>query len=113
MSFGHDGLSSKLLKYIDTQVGDILACIINQSLLTGIFPDSLKLAKVAPVFKKDDPHLTDNYRPISLLPVISKVFEKVVFRQVYDYFDENNLLYKNQYGFRKKTFYRISWSRIS
>ena len=101
-SFGHDGLSSKLLKYIDTQVSDILACIINQSLLTGIFPDSLKLAKVAPVFKKDDPHLTDNYRPISLLPVISKVFEKVVFRQVYDYFDENNLLYKNQYGFRKK-----------
>ena len=101
-SFGHDGLSSKLLKYIDTKVADILACIINQSLLTGIFPDSLKLAKVAPVFKKDDPHLTDNYRPISLLPVISKVFEKVVFRQVYDYFNDNNLLYKNQYGFRKK-----------
>ena len=101
-SFGHDGLSSKLLKYIDTEVGDILACIINQSLLTGIFPDSLKLAKVAPIFKKDDPHLTDNYRPISLLPVISKVFEKVVFKQVYDYFNDNNLLYKNQYGFRKK-----------
>jgi len=57
---------------------------------------------VAPIFKKDDPHLTDNYRPISLLPVISKVFEKVVFRQVYDYFNDNNLLYKNQYGFRKK-----------
>ena len=101
-SFGHDGLSSKLLKYIDTKVGDILACIINQSLLTGIFPETLKLAKVAPIFKKDDPHLTDNYRPISLLPVISKVFEKVVFRQVYDYFNDNNLLYKNQYGFRKK-----------
>ena len=101
-SFGHDGLSSKLLKYIDFEIGDVLACIINQSLLTGIFPDSLKLAKVAPVFKKDDPHLTDNYRPISLLPVISKVFEKVVFRQVYDYFNDNNLLYKNQYGFRKK-----------
>ena len=48
-SFGHDGLSSKLLKYTDTQVGDILACIINQSLLTGIFPESLKLAKVAPI----------------------------------------------------------------
>ena len=90
------------MKYIDTEVADILACIINQSLLTGIFPDSLKLAKVAPIFKKDDPHLTDNYRPISLLPVISKVFEKVVFKQVYDYFNDNNLLYKNQYGFRKK-----------
>ena len=101
-SFGHDGLSSKILKHVAPEVGDILTSIINQSLLTGIFPDSLKLAKIAPIFKKEDPHLTDNYRPISLLPVISKIFEKVVFKQVYDYFNDNNLLYKNQYGFRKK-----------
>ena len=42
----------------------------------------------------------DNYRPVSLLPVISKVFEKIVFRQVYEYFTKNKLLYKSQYGFR-------------
>ena len=70
--------------------------------MTGIFPNSLKIAKISPIYKKEDPHLTDNYRPISLLPVISKVFEKAAFKQLYDYFNENKLLYKSQYGFRKK-----------
>ena len=101
-SFGHDGVSSILLKKLSPEIFKILTCIINQSLMTGIFPDSLKTAKISPIYKKEDPHLTDNYRPISLLPVISKVFEKVAFKQVYDYFNKNNLLYKSQYGFRKK-----------
>ena len=68
----------------------------------GIFPSKLKLAKVIPIYKKDDRHILDNYRPISLLSTMSKVFEKVVFHQVYDYFSSNNLFYENQYGFRKK-----------
>ena len=68
---------------------------------TGICPNKLKIAKVVPVFKKDDPHQPGNYRPISLLPAISKIFEKVVYKQVYNYMNENNLLYKSQYGFRK------------
>ena len=101
-SFGHDGVSSILLKKISPEINEVLTCIINQSLMTGIFPNSLKIAKISPIYKKEDPHLTDNYRPISLLPVISKVFEKVAFKQVYDYFNKNNLLYKSQYGFRKK-----------
>ena len=100
-SFGHDGLSSIMLKDIATSVSPILTCIINQSLCTGIFPESLKIAKIIPIFKKENPHITDNYRPVSLLPIISKIFEKVVFTQVYDYFNENKLLYKSQYGFRK------------
>ena len=100
-SFGHDGLSSIMLKGIATSVSPILTCIINQSLCTGIFPQSLKIAKIIPIFKKENPHITDNYRPVSLLPIISKIFEKVVFIQVYDYFTENDLLYKSQYGFRK------------
>ena len=54
--------------------------MINQSLRTGIFPDKLKIAKVLPFFKKGDASILDNYRPISLLPVISKVYEKVVFK---------------------------------
>ena len=101
-SFGHDGLSSILLKRIASKIQHVLTTIINQSLMSGIFPSSLKIAKISPIYKKEDPHLTDNYRPISLLPVISKIFEKVAFKQVYDYFNENNLLYKSQYGFRKK-----------
>ena len=46
---------------------------------TGIFPDELKIAKVVPIFKKDDPTLLKNYRPISLLPTIAKVIEKIIF----------------------------------
>ena len=99
-SFGHDNISTILLKTLASEIHIILTLIINQSLSTGIFPDELKIAKIKPIFKKDNPHRTDNYRPISLLPAISKVFEKVVYRQVYDCLTTNNLLYKSQYGFR-------------
>ena len=100
-SSGHDDLSSIQLKFISNDIIAILTRIINQSLFTGIVPNSLKIAKISPIYKKGDRHITDNYRPISLLPVISKVLEKVVFLQVYDYFVENKLLYDSQYGFRK------------
>ena len=76
-----------------------ITLILNQSLSTGIFPDRLKIAKIIPLFKKEDPHKLDNYRPISLLPAFSKIFEKAVFIQLYEYFNKNNLLYKSQYGF--------------
>ena len=100
-SSGHDGISAFLLKDINLIATPTITLIINQSLSTGIFPDKLKIAKVVPVFKKENPHMTGNYRPISLLPVISKVFEKIVFSQLYKYFNDNNLLYNSQYGFRK------------
>ena len=73
-SSGYDGISLKLLKKLES----VLTKLINQSLKTGIFPNKLKLGKVIPVHKKDDIHQMENYRPISLLPSISKVFEKVV-----------------------------------
>ena len=100
-SCGVDDISSKLLKTISPVIAAPLAHIINQSLCTGIFPDRLKIAKVIPLYKKDDPHMVDNYRPISLLPVLSKVFERAAFNQLYDYMQRNKLLYANQYGFRK------------
>ena len=101
-SCGYDELSSILLKKIANSIKPILTLIINQSLYTGIFPTKLKLAKVIPLFKnKGDCHLFDNYRPISLLPTISKIFEKVVHKQLYDYFTDNGLFYKSQYGYRK------------
>ena len=99
-SFGLDNISTILLKSISTEIYETLTLIINQSLSTGIFPDKLKIAKIKPIFKKENPNIPDNYRPISLLPAISKVFEKVAFIQVYAYFMENKLLYSSQYGFR-------------
>ena len=100
-SFGYDGISLKLLKRLESVLTKPLTLIINQSLKTGIFPNKLKLGKVIPVHKKDDIHQMENYRPISLLPSISKVFEKVVHHQIYLYFSRNNYLCSSQYGFRK------------
>ena len=101
-SFGIDDLSTRVLKSIQEPLIPILRVVINQSLLTGIFPEKLKLAKVKPLFKKEDRSLFENYRPISLLPAISKIFEKVVHKQVYDYFVSNNLFFNSQYGYRKQ-----------
>ena len=67
---------------------------------TGIFPDQLKLAKVIPLHKKDSQTNISNYRPISLLPSLSKVLERVAFEQLSTYFVSNNLFHNNQYGFR-------------
>ena len=75
--------------------------IINQILYTGIFPDHLKIARVLPLFKKDDQTIFSNYRPISLLPSFSKVIEKIIFNQLYEYFDCHKYFYPSQYGFRK------------
>ena len=78
-SSGHDGISIKLLKFLSPALVKPLSLIINQSLITGIFPEKLKRAKVLPLFRKGDETLIENYPPVSLLTPISKVFEKVVF----------------------------------
>ena len=100
-SSGHDGISLKLLEFLSPALIKPLTLITNQSLVTGIFPTKLKIAKILPTFEKDDATLLGNYRPISLLTSTSKLFEKIVFNQLYDYFHENQLSYSSQYGFRK------------
>ena len=102
-SCGFDGISTKLLKVIEPVILKSLTLLINQVLYSGVFPKKLKIAKVIPIFKKDDPSLFENYRPISLLlPTISKVLEKLIFIQLYSYFNETNFLNDNQYDFRAK-----------
>ena len=98
-SSGFDGLSTKLLKNIKTVLLKPITLIVNQMINTGIFPDKLKIAKINPIYKKDDETLFTNYRPISLLPSISKIFERVLFQQVYEYFQQKKLFYSSQYGF--------------
>ena len=80
-SAGHDGLSMKIIKRVIVKLSEPLCVIINQSLFSGIFPYKLKIARVIPVFKKDDNTILDNYRPISILPCISKIFEKIVLKK--------------------------------
>ena len=66
-----------------------------------MFPDELKLAKVVPIFKTGDEQLVQNYRPISVLPFISKIYKKIVANYLIDYLESQDLLYKYQFGFRK------------
>lgn len=99
-SCGFDGFSSKLIKKLQHVLVKPITLIVNQMINTGIFPDKLKIAKINPIYKKDDETFFTNYRPISLLPAISKIFEKVIFIQIYDFFQKKKLLYISQYGFR-------------
>ena len=95
-----DGISSRLLKASKTVVCKPLTLIINQTLTSGIFPDTLKIAKIIPLSKKGDKTLLENYRPISILPAISKFFERIMFNQIHNHFSMHNLFYSGQYGFR-------------
>ena len=99
-SCGFDDMSSKFIKQITPSIITPLTLVINQIFNTGIFPDKLNIAKVVPIFKKGDNTLMNNYRPISLLPVISKVIEKIICTQLSTYFENNKLFYDSQYGFR-------------
>ena len=101
-SSGHDEISVNLLKKIILQLTKPLTYIFNISLSSGKCPNSLKIAKVVPVFKrKDDASLLTNYRPISLLPSISKILEKIIHKRLYIFLQVNGLLIPNQFGFRK------------
>ena len=100
-SKGFDGISMKVIKHISDIILEPITLLINQSLMTNIFPTNLKIAKIMPLLKKPNVFTPDNFRPISLLPCISKIIEKCVFKQIFEYFEENNLLYGSQYGYRK------------
>jgi potassium voltage-gated channel Eag-related subfamily H protein 8 len=100
-SSGLDNISNKLLKHVKMEISEPLTLIINQSLSKGTFPVLLKISKVLPLHKKGDQNLIPNYRPISILPSISKIFERIMHNQLVEYFTNNNLFYENQYGFRK------------
>jgi len=99
-SSGIDGLSSKIMKAASSVLAIPLTDIVNCSLETGIFPQPWKFAKVVPLLKKGDPQAKENYRPVALLPVASKVLEAVVRSQLTSYFEDNNLLPNSQHGFR-------------
>ena len=100
-STGVDCISNKLLKYVRNVISEPLTLIINQMLNMGVFPDLLKISEVIPIYKKEDDTMFSNYRPISLLPSISKIFEKVILEQLTTYLNKNSLIHKHQYGFRK------------
>ena len=98
---GYDGIPMKIIKAAMHSLALPILHLCNQSFLLGQFPDDLKLAKVTPIFKAGDKSLPKNYRPISVLPVISKILEKIMYIRLIDHCESNNLLTDCQYGFRK------------
>ncbi len=96
---GPDGVGNRLLKEAAISIAEPLSHLFNFCLSLGHFPESWKLAHVIPIFKKNDPLLCTNYRPISLLPCISKVFEKALFNHIFTFLKENKLIDKRQSGF--------------
>ena len=96
------GLSNQIVKHVIDVIVGPLTYIINLMFLQGVFPDSLKLTKITPIFKKGNKDQPECYRPIAVVPIISKVIESCMFIQLYEYFSSNDLLYLHQYGFRPK-----------
>ena len=89
------------MSLINKEISIPLSILINQSFSLGVFPDNLKVAKVIPVHKKGSKLDLTNYRPISLLSNIDKIFENFLYIRVQGFLDKNNVLYSQQYGFRK------------
>ncbi|XP_054263804.1 uncharacterized protein LOC128987119 isoform X1 [Macrosteles quadrilineatus] len=100
-STGWDEIPVRLIKDCKEYIAAPLTKIINQSLKTGEFPTNLKTSIVRPIFKKGNRNLIENYRPVSLLPVFSKIIEKVVHTQLQEYLESNRLITNSQHGFRK------------
>lgn len=93
-------LSSEIIKGIIEEIIEPLATLFNLCITTGCFPTCFKYAKVLPLWKKGDKSLVDNYRPISIIPVLGKIFEIILKNRLVQYFVNNNLFSKYQYGFR-------------
>ena len=101
-SNGPNSIPVKILKLLCDQISVPISRLINRSFETGTFPSLLKTSKVVPVFKnKGSPLEVSNYRPISLLSNIEKIYEKVMYSRVTNFLDSHNLIYSRQFGFRK------------
>ena len=95
-------MSPRILKLFRHIISPTVAILFNNCMYAGIFPDVLKIARVIPLHKCGDRNLISNYRPISLLPVFSKIFEKLIHKRVVSFLDKHNVLYKKQFGFRRQ-----------
>ena len=99
---GWDNVSTRMIQICDDSIILPLAIIFKTALNSGIYPDQWKKANVVPVHKKDSKNLLKNYRPISLLPICEKIFEKCIYDTLYTYFESNSIFSPCQSGFRKE-----------
>ena len=102
----------RILKACSGIIAHILCKYYNWFIEQSIFPDIFKLAQVTPLFKKGESQLFENYRPISLLPIFGKIFEKIIFSRLHNFLSANNVISNQQFGFRKNhsTTHAINYS---
>ena len=97
---GLDKISARIVRECADLICVPICDIFNQSISQGIFPDDWKYARVTPLYKQGDRGDVNNYRPISVIPIVAKVFERIVYEQLYAYLEEHDILCQNQSGFR-------------
>ena len=100
-STGVDNVSTNFVKQLKTSLSGPLCVLMNRSFVEGSFPSALKRAKTIPIFKKKGKYYVDNYRPISLLPVFGKIFEKAFCARLVSFLSDHDALYESQYSFRR------------
>jgi hypothetical protein len=98
---GVDGLAVRACKVISRYISEPLTHIFNNAVDEGHFPTDLKIGRITPIYKKGDKTDTENYRPVTVLNIISKVFERLLNYQLYEYLDTNSKLSDTQHGYRK------------
>ena len=95
------GISTKFIKIASPSLVISLSSIFNKSIMEGIFPEAMEVAKVTPIYKENLRQIVSNYRPISLLPIFSKIFEKLMYIRLINFITKNEILMQNQFGFQK------------
>ena len=100
-SSGYDDIHSSIIKKTYSIYLQPLTHLINCSLSQGFFPDTMKIAKVIPLYKSGDTMNISNYRPVSILPVFSKILERVMYDRLFKFINKHKILYKYQFGFRE------------
>ena len=95
-------MSATFLKTLSSSVSETLSTLYNESFSQGILPDHMKHAMVTPVHKGVSKLDMTNYRSISVLPICSKILEKLMLTRLLDFLDKNNIIYTHQFGFQKK-----------
>ena len=100
-SAGIDSINIKVIKRVIFLICDPLCIIFNQSLAYGVVPNDLKVARITPIHKKGKMDDVNNYRPVSVLNIFAKILERCIYERLLEFLDSHNILYKNQFGFRK------------
>lgn len=100
-STGYDDIKTSVIKSVGPIVAPVLCDTVNACIYNGVFPEALKISIIKPMHKKDEKTKMCNYRPVALIPIFAKIFEKVIYNRLNNYFEKNNIFCQEQMGFRQ------------